>query len=337
MAATMRDVAQKAGVSLATVSYVVNHGPRPVSDELRVRVLGVMRELGYAPAPRGRTRRRPLSFGALVPDATNSFFATALCAAQEVLREHGHLLMMTSSGDDPDQEREQLQMLRRAGIEGLLFTPCGVIPPATERLARGGMPVVLMDRDGGSQRLTRVTMDNYQSAFRAVRVLADCGHERIGLINGPEHVCTAAHRLRGYIDALALARLPLRPEYMRCGPFHHEFGRQAARALMSLPERPHAIFSSSAIFTAGLVEALHELGLRWPDDVALIGFGDAPWAAFLTPPLTIIDQPSRELGGIAARLLLEGGSGRPEHVVLDSRLIVRESHWKVSRPQEVAS
>lgn len=333
----MRDVAQHAGVSLATVSYVLNHGPRPVSEPMRRRVVDAMRELGYERRARGRGRRRPKTYGALVPQATNAFFSAVLAAAETELAERGHLLVVASSDDDPERELHQLHSLRRAGIEGLLLTPCAELPPLVGELARRGLPVVLVDRDGGAGRYPRITMNNYASARRAIRVLADCGHRRIAMINGPDAVGTARERLRGYRDALAMAGLEARGQYVRSGPFDREFGRQAARALMALAEPPDAIFSSSAILTAGVIEGLHQLGRRWPDDVALIGFGDAPWAGLLAPPLTTIDQPHQEMGRTAARVLLDGAAAQPGHVVLDSHLILRESHWKVSRSEEEMS
>lgn len=331
MVASTRDVARHAGVSLATVSYVLNDGPRPVSAGLRERVLGAMRELGYERRGRGPRRRRPRTYGALVPRAMNSFFAAVLAAAEAALAERGHLLLVASSDDDLERERHQLLALRRAGIDGLLLTPCAALPPLVDELAGRGLPVVLVDRDGDVTHYPRITMSNYQSALRAVRVLTDSGHRRIALINGPETVGTAHDRVRGYRHALAMAGLEVRDQYVRSGPFDREFGRQAARALMALPEPPDAIFSSSVILTAGVIEGLQQLGLRWPDDVALIGFGDAPWASLLAPPVTTIDQPHQEMGRAAARLLLDAGAGKPPHVVLDSHLILRESHWRVSK------
>lgn len=332
MRVSMRDVARHAGVSLATVSYVLNRGPRPVSDGMRQQVLSAMRDLGYEPRGRGPGRRRPRTYGAVVPQATNTFFAAVLAAAEVALAERGHLLVIASSDDDVERERQQLLNLRRTGIDGLLLTPCAELPALVDDLAGHGLPVVLVDRDGGTTGYPRITMNNYQCARRAVRVLADCGHRRIALINGPETVGTADDRLRGYRDALSMAGLEVRREYIRSGSFDREFGRQAARALMALARPPDAIFSSSAILTAGVIEGLHQLGRTWPDDVALIGFGDAPWAGLLAPPVTTIDQPHQEMGRAAARVLMDGAAGQPAHVVLDSHLILRESHWKVAPP-----
>jgi LacI family transcriptional regulator len=330
MAVTMRDVARRAGVSLATVSYVLNEGPRPVSGELRERVTAAIEELGYRPARRGRARSRPLTVGVVVPEATNSFFAQALAGIESVLRPGGHVLLASSSGEDGARELALVAACVRARVDGLILTPTGQVPGPVERLAAGGLPVVLMDREGGSTDLSRVVMDNYRSAAQATRLLVESGHRRIALVNGPGQVSTAAERLRGYRDALTQAGLSVPPEYVRSGAFTHEHGRTATLDLLSLPTRPDAVFSSSVILTSGVLFALRERRLRWPDDIAIVGFGDAAWVPVVTPPLTVVEQPARQLGEVAARLLLaDGGRGRMgQRVVLDAQLILRESHWR---------
>jgi LacI family transcriptional regulator len=337
---TMRDVARRAGVSLASVSYVLNGGPRPVSEALRQRVAAAMEELGYRPARRGRSRSRPLTVGIVVPEATNSFFAQALAGIESVLRAGGHVALATSSGDDTARERDLVAACVRARVDGLILTPSEAVPEEVERLAAGGLPVVLMDREGGGAHFDRVVMDNYRSAFQATRLLIESGHRRVALVNGPRRVSTAAERLRGYRDALAFAGLPAVDDHVRSGPFAHEQGREATLDLLSLSPRPDAIFSSSVILTSGVLHALRERGLRWPDDIAVVGFGDAAWVPVMTPPLTVIQQPARQLGEVAARLLL-AGTGRPQagqRVVLDAQLILRESHWRPApSPTEVVT
>ncbi len=338
MAVTMRDVARRANVSLATVSYVLNQGPRPVSAQLRERVLAAMRELDYQPVRRGRSRVRPLTVGVVVPDASNSFFARAVDGLVSVLGEEGHLVLTASSYEDPGRERLLIGAFRQARVAGLVLTPCGRVPAEAEQLERAGQPVVLMDRDGGSDSLRRVVMDNYRSAFQAARLLIESGHRRVALVNGPEHVSTARDRLRGYRDALAFADAPRGDEYVRGGPFTVEHGRVATLDLLGLRRRPDAIFSSSAILTAGVVWALRQHGVRWPDDIGLVGFGDDTWASLVTPPLTVIEQPAQQLGEVAARLLLSADGGRAEaqQVVLDSTVVLRESHWRAARLEESA-
>ncbi len=329
----MRDVARRAGVSLATVSYVVNGGPRSVSEALRERVEAAVRELGYRPAPRGRGRTRPLTFGVIVPDTGNPFFSRVISGLRSVLRAAGHVLIGGSSEERPETEGDVVAALARARVEGIVMTPCGRVPDEIVRLAGAGLGVVLVDRDGGSTTLHRVVMDNYRSAFQATRLLIESGHRRIVLINGPASVDTARERLRGYRDALAFADIAPDDTLVRGVPFTNEQGRLAALDVLSRVKRPDAIFSSSALLTSGVLRALQERGLRWPDDIAVVGYGDAEWAALVTPPLTVIQQPAEQLGEVAGQLLLAGrGGGAGQHVVLESHLVLRESHWRVPGP-----
>jgi len=205
------------------------------------------------------------------------------------------------------------------------------VPVEVERLSSRGVPVVLMDREGGSTDLNRVVMDNYGSAFQATRLLIESGHRRIALVNGLQKVSTARERLRGYRDALDWAGLAVDERYVRLGPFSVEHGRQATLDLLSLPQRPDAIFSSSVILTAGVIWSLRARRLRWPEDIAVVGYGDVVWASLVTPTLTVVEQPAAELGETAARLLMasNGDSGRGQRLVLESHLILRESHRRL--------
>lgn len=324
----MRDVARAAGVSLAVVSYVVNGGPRPVSAASRRRVQAAIRELGYELR---RPRASALTIGVIVPDATNTFFSRAVGGIQAALGPGGHRALVTSSGDDPQQEVDLVRLLLRSRVDGLILTPSGAIHEEVEQLPALGTPVVVMDREGSSTSLNRVTINNYDSAFKAVRLLVDSGHRRIALLNGPQRVDTARDRLRGYSDALRFANLPVLPQYVRSVPFRLERGEQATRELLALGTPPSAIFSSSLLLTAGALNGLRERGLRWPDDVAIVGFGDAIWAPMMTPPLTVIEQPAWPLGEAVAQLLLstlrDGGPRTGQRVVLESSIVLRDSHW----------
>ena len=327
----MRDVARAAGVSLATVSYVVNRGPKPVGEDTRKRVVAAMHRVGYKMDHRLRRRSRSLTIGAIVPDPTNSFFTQALAGMESILQSPGHMLLVASSDDNPDRELKALNTLARARVDGLILTPTGNVPEEVERVRARGVPVVLMDRDGGDTHLSRVVMDNYGAAFRATRLLIESGHRRIALINGPERISTARERLRGYRDALERTGIGFDPKYVRLGAFSLEHGRQSTLDLLALPERPDAIFSSSVILTPGVLWSLRARRLRWPEDIAIVGFGDAAWAELVTPMLTVVEQPARQLGEVAARLLLSasGAAGEGQHLVLESKLILRESHRRL--------
>jgi LacI family transcriptional regulator len=331
--ASMRDVAHAAGVSLATVSYVVNRGPKPVAEATRRRVMAAVHHVGYQAGRRGRARTRSLTIGAIVPDANNSFFSQAMTGAESVLSETGHMLVTASSNDDPERELKALAALTRARVDGLILTPTGDVPRAVEQLRSRGVPVVVMDRDGGATELNRVVMDNYGSAFQATRLLIESGHRRIALVNGAERISTARERLRGYRAALEQAGLGFDEKYVRLGPFTFEHGRQSMLDLLALTPRPDAVFSSSVILTTGVLWSLRARRVRWPEEIAVVGFGDAAWASLVTPALTVVEQPARQLGEVAARLLLSANNGSAEgqQLVLESHLVLRESHRRISR------
>lgn len=336
MKTSLRDVARRAGVSLATASYVLNSGPRPVSEELRHRVLAAVRELSYEPPFRERRRTRPLSIALVVPDAAHPFFAGTIQGIDDVVCPDGHLLFVTSSREDPARERQLISAFLQRRIDGLILTPCREVSPFIEQLSQRGVAVVIMDREGLSPTLNRVTINNYASAFQGVRLLWESGHTRIALVNGPDEIDTYRERLRGYTDALIFAGLAQDAELVRRGPQTFDHGLQATRTLLGLAEPPSAIFSSSAVLTSGVLSGLRERRLRVPEDLALVGFGDPVWASLVTPPLTVIEQPTVRLGEAAARLLLAtiGKEQSPtgQRVVLETRLVLRESHWRVARP-----
>jgi DNA-binding LacI/PurR family transcriptional regulator len=175
-------------------------------------------------------------------------------------------------------------------------------------------------------------LDKYQSAFQATRFLIESGHERIALVSGPDSAGSAQERLRGFRAALNAAAL-LELAHIRSGPYTHEAGRAAALDLLSLANPPRAIFSGGVLLTLGVLQACRERGVVWPDDIALIGYGDARWASVLVPPLTVIEQPVEQLGEIAIKLLLSSiqRGVTSQRVVLESRLVVRQSHWRPLR------
>jgi LacI family transcriptional regulator len=263
---------------------------------------------------------------------TNLFFSRAIGAAGALLRANGHLMIAGSSNGDREREAELLATFTRLGVGGLLVAPAGELSSELEQLAADGLPTVLLDWDAASNPLSRVALDNYGSAYRATRLLIESGHRRIAFIGGPELVGSAQQRVAGYRDALALAGLVEFAE-VRSGPYTHEAGRTAALDLLSLVHPPEAIFSGGVLLTLGVLQALRERHVRLPDDIALVGYGDARWAAVLIPPLTVIEQPVEQLGEMAVKLLLASRTRRApwQRVVLESRLVVRESHWRSAR------
>ena len=332
-AATLRDVAARAGVSLATASCALGQGRRGVSEEMRARVQSAADELGYELRPRGRRRGRPLYVGLVVPDVTNPFFATVTGAVSDVLAAEGHRVLIALSREDPELE-DQVVSLLAARVDGLVLAPTARVGPATLALARRGTPVVLVDRDGGAPQLPSVAMDNFDSAYRATMILVESGFKRIALVNGPQRVSTARERTDGYLAALAAGGLERSDEWIWVGEFSLQDGRRSVDWLMQAPERPDAIFSTSAMLTSGVLSGIRQHGLHWPDDLAVVGFGDAVYASLVEPGVTVIEQPTKTMGETAARILLNRSSYQQEapHVLLPSKIVLRDSHWRRAKP-----
>jgi LacI family transcriptional regulator len=325
---TLRMVAARAEVSLATASYALRPGPRSVTPALRQRVVAAAQELGYELQPRGRTRRRSLTVAAIVPEATNPFFAEVIHGAENALRTSGHRLLVASSWDEPAVEAALVASIR-GRVDGLLLTPSGPVSPEARSLAADGMPVVLVDRDGGAQELTSVVLDNRESAKRATRLLVASGFSRIALLNGPERITTAQERTLGYLEALAEAGLAADPADRLAVDFTVDDGHRAADALLRRSDRPAAVFSASVILTTGLLLSLRDHGLSVGRDLALVSYGDTPWASLVDPAITVIEQPTTRLGEAAVGLLLaDPPATAPHHMVLKSRLVLRDSHWR---------
>lgn len=329
---TLRDVAARAGVSLASASCALGHGRRGASDEMRAKVARAAAELGYELRPRGRRRSRSLTVAAVIPDIGNQFFDAMLGSVDAALRDAGHRMIVLPTGDDAAIEDDLIARVA-SRIDGLVLAPSSNVGPATDELVRRGRPVVLVDRDGGAPHLPSVTVDNFESAREATMVLVEHGFRRIAMVNGPSRVSTACARTAGYLAALATAgRTPI-PDLLCTGEFSFEDGRSAVHHLLATNERPDAIFSASALLTSGVLYGLHEHALQWPEDVAVVGYGDAVFASLLEPAVTVVEQPTVAMGQAAVQILLSGTASQHEagHVVLSSKLVLRDSHFRTQR------
>lgn len=327
-AVTVRQVARRAGVSTATVSRALS-GSGPVSPGAAERVRSASRALGYEPnriARSLRVRRTRLA-GVLIPDIQNPFFTAVVRGVEDVLQAEGWTLLLGNSDDHADRESRSLATLRAEGAAGVVLVP-GQEGSAYRSLLGRGLVLVAIDRSPEGLDVDRVTVANVEGARRAVAHLLALGHRRVGLVGGPRGLSTSADRRRGYDAALAAAGVRRLASLVEEGDFRPRGGRAAAERLLSREPRPTALFVTNDLMTLGAYEALRARGLRVPQDVAVVGFDDAPWAPWLDPPLTTVAQPAYELGRTAAELLLarlEEPARPPRSVVLDAPLVVRES------------
>jgi LacI family transcriptional regulator len=326
---TVQDVARHAGVSVATVSYVLN-GTRFVSAGLRERVLAAVRELHYEPNAAARTLRsnRSHTLGLILPDLRNPFFTEALRGVEDVAEAHGYTVLLANSDEDPRREATHLRVLRGKHIDGLILAPAGALYPDLEQLVEERFPLVLLDRDLAGLGASAVMLDNRAAARAAVEHLIRLGHQRVGMIAGRPPISSTVDRQRGYRRALEQAGVPFDEQLVATGGSTIEGGAAAVRALLELPSPPTAIFAANNLMTIGAVMALERHGLSIPRDIALVGFDDFAWADVFRPRLTTVAQPLYELGRAAAELVLKQLAREedgPRRVLLAGTLVVRDS------------
>jgi LacI family transcriptional regulator len=326
---TVRQVAALAHVSTATVSRALA-GDGGVSQQLRRRVLEAAARLNYRPNRAARNLRiqRSFTIGVVIPDIQNFFFTGIVRGIEDVLQTGGYTYLLGNSDGQPDRERLYIETLRDEGAAGLIIVPSERDAIPYRQLQKQGVPLVLLDRGVPSLAVDQVAVTNEEGVRIAVDHLIAKGHRRIGFVGGPPDIDVARMRLAGYRAALDAAGVTFDVEYVRTGQFQQIGGYAATLDLLSLPLPPTALFLANNLMTLGAFQALHERGLRIPDDVAVIGFDDMPWSTSLQPPLTAVAQPTFELGATAAQLLLARlhDPTRPfRRVVLDTPLIIRGS------------
>ena len=339
--ATVHDVARRAGVSTSTVSHVVN-GTRFVSDELRERVLAAMRELDYTPnaAARMLTLKRSRTIGLIVSDIRNPFFASVARGVEDVAQELGYTVVLCNSDESAEREAACLTALESRAVDGVLLASAGVADEHLSRLVRAGFPIVLVDRDLPELGAPAVVLDNEGAAYNAVRHLIAGGHRRIAMLSGRASISTTTERVAGYRRALHEAGLALDERLIVSGASTSEGGAAAATVVLEVDPPPSAIFSGNNLMSIGALQAIANCGLVVPDDIALVGFDDFPypWSDAFRPHLTTVAQPTYELGRRAAEILVEylrgARSNHAERVVLEGKLVVRESSGTLPRQRQ---
>lgn len=305
--ATIKDVAQKAGVSVATVSHVIN-GTRSVAAATEMRVREAMVELSYEPNVVAQSLRTNTTraIGILVSDISNPFFASIVRGAEDRAAQAGYSLIVCNSDESPEKEKQYVNFLVRRRIDGLLLSPtCQCSAETLLPLQKRNIPFVFVDRSIPGVQANSVLSDNLAGAREATQHLISAGHRRIGIILGIQGTTTSEERLAGYRLALEEAGLPWREEYIQWGGYRTEGGATATRALLALDEIPSALFSTNNTMTVGVLAEIVRSNLHIPADISLISFDDLEWSEFLSPPLTAVTQYPHELGQRGMQMLLE--------------------------------
>ncbi|MFF0970607.1 LacI family DNA-binding transcriptional regulator [Streptomyces sp. NPDC003703] len=312
---TMADVARNAGVSVATVSHVLN-GTRPVLPHTRQAVLDAVEQLGYTPngLARSLVTARTRSIGLAVSAISNPYFTEILQGVEAHALEHGYGLLIADPHDDPAHERKVVQLLHERRVDGMIVAPSARPDALVAYLARHAVPTVFLDRlidaapdtgASGAPGFDQVCADSAEPTALLVTHLAGLGHRRIGLVAGLPGLSTTRERITGYRHGLAAAGLPHDERLVVHGDSAADGGHRATDALLSLATPPTALVTANNAMTIGALRALRERGLSVPGDLALCCFDDFDWADLFSPNLTAIAQPGRELGARAVQVLLD--------------------------------
>jgi LacI family transcriptional regulator len=326
------DVARLAGVSRATVSFVLNERfdtRVPISEETRKRVQEAARQLGYEPNVLARSLKSgaSLTIGTLLPALHNPHYWEILEGAEEEITARGYYMALVVSNLNPDRELQALRSLFQQRLDGMILLPTfmDLFPDELHALKQQSIPVVFTNPMEG---MDWVFPDIGGGAEQLMDHLLSLGHKRIGFISGVARPNLSQARLEVYRQKMAAAGTPTKEEWIRCCGYHLEDGYLEAKALLDLPESPSAIWAINDLLAIGALRAAHERGLRVPQDVAVAGFDDIAVSAQLSPPLTTVRMYSQEIGRRAAQILFTR-LDEPDHALMQelvkTQLIVRQS------------
>jgi len=329
---TIRDVARLAEVHPGTVSRALNEQTRGlVNPETAERVIRVAEQLGYRPNPiaRGLKTNRSYTVGVLIPDLTNPLFPPIMRGIEDRLADAGYTLLIVNTDNDAERERIHMDALRDRQVDGFIAATARLDVELLSEVAAGGAPVVLVNRSLEDGSLPAVTVDDRQGIRLAVDHVLALGHERIGHVAGPQNVSTGHRRYLGFLEAMGAAGLGAPADRISFSTaFTEAEGARACAELLDREPQISAIVAANDRLAIGCYDALEAHELTCPDDVSIVGFNDMPLVDRLRPPLTTVRVPQREIGTVAADLLLQrlgDGTQTAREILLEPTLIVRGS------------
>ncbi|MDQ6831717.1 MAG: LacI family transcriptional regulator [Gemmatimonadota bacterium] len=311
---TIRDVAKRAGVSVATVSRVLNDSG-PVSDETRLRILLASDELRFRPngAARSLITSRTATFGVLLPDLYGEFFSEVIRGIDQTAQRHQYHVMLSSSHSDKDAIEAALRAMH-GRVDGLIIMSPDIDAAALEANFPASLPVVLLNCAVRGRTHDTINIDNVGGARAMTRHLLSLGHRRIAFIRGAERNHDADERLKGYRAALREASVVTQPDLETPGDFTESGGHAAVAALLDRKPRPTAIFAANDSMAIGALSALRDAGVDVPGEMAVAGFDDIPIARYTNPPLSSVHVPINKLGEQAMEMLLDAVTHENTHV-----------------------
>lgn len=338
MSPTLKDVAERAGVSYATVSRVLANKPH-IREETRQRVLQAVAEIGYRPNRVARSLQSQNSqiIGVIVSDIVYDFFPPLVRAIEHYVSQHDFALFLCNSDEDPVKEKQCVNLLVEENVAGVIIAPTVEKNDAIDQLIDAKIPVVTVDRRISNRgHVDSVVIDNVKYAFHLVDHLITNGYTRVAAVVGSLDLYTARERYVGYRQALEHHGIPVDLGLVATATPTLDNGYTLAMSLLQASDPPTALFTSNHLLASGAFKAIKEIGLEIPEDIAVVTFDNSAWTELVEPNLTVVAQPSAKLGTIAADLLIERISNpdRPyKNISLDAEIIVRGS----SQPASVAT
>ena len=328
---TIQQIADQAKVSIQTVSRVINNRP-DVSVATRQRILDIIEQTGFQPSAtaRGLANKRTYTLGLVTADFSDFWFSQVVTGAEKEAHAHGYYFMLGSATFTPKEEPKFLRLLTERHVEGVLFVHASLLEDLEHlnRLKGSGIPVVTVGNYMPDSGLATLDVDNIMGGRKATEYLLELGHSRIAMLTGPSEWKSAHDRTEGYFQALKAAGVSVDISLIRYGNWLHKGGYLGMQSLLENKASFTAVFAHNDRIARGAISALHEAGLRVPEDISIVGYDDIPEAEFSDPPLTTIRQPMEEIGQAATRLLIQMINDRtaaPSQFLFDTKLIVRSS------------
>jgi len=346
---SIKEVAKEAGVSTATVSHVINQ-TRFVSEETRQKVVDAIEALDYHPnaAARSLVTKSTRKIGLVIADITNPFFTAVTRGVEDEISQHRYHTILCNTDEDPKREDDYLRLLIAQQIDGLIIAPIGVPSEPLMQMTKAGIPIVLLDRKSPGVEAPLVGVANAEGAYQATRYLIELGHQRIIFLMTLKSISTQQDRLDGFRRAFHEANIPVNeewilnadPRFYGISPSLPTFpvkpspksqnipsAYEVLRELLKSPNRPSAVFVANNQLMLGTLYAFKECGLHCPEDISLVSFDDPDWAPIFSPPLTVVCQPTYQLGQTAASLLMKliQGEAIDAPAPFPAQLIIRES------------
>ena len=304
MAATMKDIARRTGLGLATISSYFNGGN--VREKNRIKIEEAIEELHYEvnEVARGFKTNATRTIGVVIPELNNTFCAEIITGMEDVLRSHGYATIVCDCRTDKKLEREAVEFLTRRRVDGIINMPVDEEGNHLKRFQKTGKPIVLIDRKIQGINCDSVLVDNKKAAEDAVRYFIERGHRNIGIIGGPEEVFTAQERMAGYYKALESAGIPMSESLIWHGDYTIQGGVRGLEELVQNNPEMTAVFVTNYEMTMGAMIGVNELGIRIPEQLSMIGFDNLQFARACNPKLTIVAQPTDGIAREVAKVML---------------------------------